>query len=422
MIGSPASLFFLQVACILTASRAVGWVAARAGQPRVMAEMITGFLLGPSFFGWVAPDLSATLFPDASLPTLSLVSQIGLVLYMFCVGLEFRTDLVLQSGRRAVALSLSGIIGPLLLGVALAQVLRAYGGLYTDRVGPVHAALFTGTALSITAFPVLARIIGERGIAGTFIGSLALSAGAIDDALAWMLLAVVLGTLSGEAAPAVIAIGGGVCYAALVIWGVPKLNRLLPSTPMREGSPENGLPVALGMLMLGAYFTERIGMHAVFGAFLLGVSFRRSQFALELRKLVEPVAGTLFVPLFFAYAGLHTRLGLLTSAPLWGIAALIFITACVGKGLCCSLGAYWSGASAREALALATLMNTRGMVELILIDIGRAQGLITPTLYTMLVLMALGTTLMTGPLFGMIWQRSSSLTVDRDIVPAQGSR
>jgi len=307
------------------------------------------------------------------------------------------------------------------VGVALAQVLRAYGGLYTERLGAVPAALFTGITLSITAFPMLARIIGERGIAGTSIGSLALSAGAINDALAWMLLAVVLGTLSGEVAPAVIAIGGGVAFAALVLWGVPRLIRLLPSTA-RDGITEGELAIVLGMLMLSAYFTERIGMHAVFGAFIFGVSFRRSAFAIDLRKLVEPVASTLFVPLFFASAGLHTQLGLLTGLSLWGVTVLIFIAACVGKGVCCSLGAYWTGASPREALALATLMNTRGMVELILIDIGRAQGLITPTLYTMLVLMAIGTTLMTGPLFGVIWQGASSLHVDADAVPAQGTR
>ena len=407
------ALFFLQVACILAACRAVGWIAVRVGQPRVVAEMVTGFLLGPSFLGWIAPAVSKTLFPAESLPALALVSQIGLVLYMFCVGLEFRSDLVMQSGRRAAALSIAGIAGPFALGGLLMFFLHSTGGLFSSQVTPIQSWLFIGTALSITAFPVLARIIGEHGISGTTIGSLALSAGAIDDVVAWMMLAVVLGTVSGHAAPAVLAVGGGIGYAVLVLLAVPRLlNRLSPSGVAREKVLTTELATVLGLLMLGAWFTETIGIHAVFGAFLLGVSFRRGALALELRRLIEPLAGSLFVPLFFVYAGLHTELRLLNSVWLWVVAALVFVTACCGKGLACSLTAYWAGSSKREALALATLMNARGMVELILIDIGLTRGLITPTLYTILVLMAIGTTLMTGPLFGFVWQRSKEYAVE----------
>jgi len=421
---TAAALFFLQVACILAACRVVGWVASRVGQPRVVAEMVTGFLLGPSFLGWAAPPVYRALFPPASLPLISLVSQIGLVFYMFCVGLEFRSDLVVRSGRRAAAVSIAGIVGPFALGWLLALVLRANGGLLTGQVTAVQASLFIGTALSITAFPVLARIIGERGIAGTSIGSLALSAGAIDDAFAWMILAVVLGTLTGRASPAIVAVVGAAGYALVMLWAVPPL---LQRVLARDSGPDAGVSPAtiatvVGVLMLGAWFTETIGLHAVFGAFLFGVSFRRGPLALELRRLIEPLVGSIFVPLFFVYAGLHTELRLLDSPWLWAIAVLIFVIACCGKGLACSLGAYWAGASARESLALATLMNARGMVELILIDIGLTRGLITPTLYTMLVLMAIGTTLMTGPLFGLVWQRSEEYAVDAERLTAAGLR
>lgn len=409
MIGhSPIALLFVQIAVILATCRAVGFVAARVGQPRVMAEMIAGFMLGPSLFGAMAPEWAGTFFPVTSLPTLATISQIGLVLYMFCVGLEFRSDLVLSSGRRALSLSVAGIAGPLLLGAWLALgVLRPAGGLFADDVTSVQAALFMGTALSITAFPMLARIIGECGIAGTAIGTLALTAGAIDDALAWMLLAIVLGLVRGSPALAAVAVAGGAGYAAFTLWGGPRLGRWLSRRDTSGERTPIALTSVLCLLMLGAFFTERVGMHAVFGAFVFGVSFRRSALAGEIREIVEPLATTLFVPIFFAYAGLQTQLGLLDSAQMWLIALAIFVTACVGKSASCGLGAYSAGATVRESLALGVLMNTRGMVELILIDIGRSQGLITPALYTMLVLMAIGTTLMTGPLFNFIWRRSA---------------
>ncbi len=201
-------------------------------------------------------------------------------------------------------------------------MLRANGGLLTGQVTAVQASLFIGTALSITAFPVLARIIGERGIAGTSIGSLALSAGAIDDAFAWMILAVVLGTLTGRASPAIVAVVGAAGYALVMLSAVPPL---LQRVLARDSGPDAGVSPAtiatvVGVLMLGAWFTETIGLHAVFGAFLFGVSFRRGALALELRRLIEPLVGSIFVPLFFVYAGLHTELRLLDSPWLWAIA------------------------------------------------------------------------------------------------------
>ncbi len=405
---APA-LLFIELACILVACRAVGWLAARVGQPRVIAEMVTGFLLGPSFFGWLSPSLSGLLFPAASLPTLSLLSQLGLVLYMFTVGMEFRTDLVTRAGHRAIGLSFAGIAGPMVLGVFLTLVMVDLGGFFTAQVSTVQAALFLGTALSITAFPVLARILSERGVLGTALGSLALSAGAMDDAVAWMLLAGVLGSLTGHVSPAVMAVGGGLGYAVVVLGLLrPLWRRFAAAAAERERVAATLLTSVLSCLMLGAWFTEVIGIHPAFGAFVLGVAMPRGVLTRDLRRQIEPVAATLLVPLFFAYAGLHTQLGLLSSSALWGVAILTLTVAIVGKALPCYMGAVLTGATRREALAVATLMNARGMVELILIDIGLSRGVITPTLYTIMVIVALVTTLMTGPIFRRIWVESAA--------------
>jgi Kef-type K+ transport system membrane component KefB len=416
-----AGLLFLQLTCVLAACRLVGWLAARVHQPRVVAEMLTGFLLGPSVVGWLAPGVHSALFPDASLPVLEMVSQIGLVLYMFCVGLEFRVDLVAHAGRRAIGLSMAGILGPLLLGFALGAFMLRQGGLFVAGITPAQASLFLGTALSITAFPVLARILSEHRILGTSVGTLTLSAGAIGDVIAWMLLAAVLGTISGHAWPAILAVTGGLAYAAVVIVLMqPVWRRLTALAEVHDRVSSALLSGVLGCLMLGAWTTETLGIHSVFGAFMFGASLPRGVLTRELRRMIEPVTSTLLVPLFFVYAGLHTELRLVSSLGLWALTALVFLVACLGKTIPCWLGARLTGASSREALAMATLMNARGMVELILINIGLARGIITPTLYTMLVLMAIGTTLMTGPLFGLVWHDQPSLADERHGVRAAG--
>jgi Kef-type K+ transport system membrane component KefB len=262
-----------------------------------------------------------------------------------------------------------------------------------------------GAAMAITAFPVLARIISERGISGTAVGSLALAAGAIGDAVAWILLAFVLVGANGDPMVVLVAFGGTAAYVVLVVVGARPLTARLAARVDREGAI--GPPVLAAMLVmlaLGAWFTDRAGVHSVFGAFLLGVAVPRGRLADGLRGMIEPLTTALLVPLFFVYSGLNTELGLLNSGTLWAIAFAILLTACVGKGLSCWAAARLSGATSREALALATLMNARGMVELILLNIGLERGLITPTLFTMMVLMALATTVMTGPIFSRVWR------------------
>ncbi len=408
-----AALFFLQLTCMLVVCRGLGWFTSKVRQPQVVAEMVAGFLLGPSVFGWVAPALQTRLFPAATLHVLYVTSQIGLVLYMFCTGLEFRRDLLARYGRRALSVSAAGIAVPFALGAALGLYMLRSGAFFTGRVLPVHAMLFLGAAMSITAFPVLARIIAERGIAGTSVGSIALAAGAIDDAAAWIILAIVLSSFAGSANLALTAAGGTIVYAVFVFVGLPPLfARLAAAAQRHERVTPPVLVVVLALVAFGAWFTDQVGIYAVFGAFLLGVSVPRGVLSRDLHRLIEPLTTALFVPLFFVYSGLNTQLTLVNSPGLWMMTALVFMTACVGKGLACWAAARLTGAKSRDALAVATLMNARGMVELILINIGFQRGLITPTMFTILVLMAIGTTLMTGPLFSVVWDREREPAVD----------
>lgn len=407
------ALIFLQIATILTICRLVGWLAARVGQPQVVAEMVAGFLMGPSLFGMLAPHLQAALFPAPSLRVLFVVSQIGLVLYMFCVGLEFRPDLMLKHARRAAAVSIAGIVVPFALGGALALWLLPMGGFFTDQVRPFHAVLFVGAAMSITAFPMLARIIQERGIAGTSLGTLALSAGAMNDAAAWIILAIVIGSFGGSATLAILAAGGGLLYVAFVYLVVRPLLGPLHSAVAGEGKlPSWVLATVLGILAIAAWVTDTVGVHAVFGAFILGAAVPRGSMSRELQRAIAPVTTTLLVPLFFVYSGLNSRVGLLNSGWLWLVTLLVFVAACAGKGFACWAAARVTGASTRESLAIATLMNARGMMELILLNIGLQRGLISPRLFTILVMMAIGTTLMTGPLFSLVYRREPAVSPD----------
>jgi Kef-type K+ transport system membrane component KefB len=403
-----AALLLVQLICILAVCRGLGWFFSRVRQPLVVAEMVAGFLLGPSFFGWLLPQIQGRLFPPASLHALFVLSQLGLVLYMFCVGLEFHVDLVARYRRRAIGVSAAGIAVPFALGAMLAIVMVRSGGFFADQVRPFHAVLFLGAAMSITAFPMLARIISERGIAGTTIGSLALAAGALDDAAAWIILAIVLSSFTGNATLALAAAGGALLYVVLVFFGVrPFLRRLAAAAERDDAVSAGSFTTMLCLLACGAWLTDLAGIHSVFGAFVLGVSVPRGVLSRELRRSIEPLTMALLVPLFFVYSGLNTRLMLIDSWALWTMTAVVFLTACAGKGLACWAAARLSGARSRDALAIATLMNARGMVELILVNLGLQRGLITPTLFAILVLMAIGTTVMTGPLFSLIWERGA---------------
>ena len=395
---------FLQLAVILAACRLVGWLVRPFGQPQVVAEMITGVLLGPSLFGLVAPAAQAALFPKASLPIIYSLAQLGLALYMFLVGLEFDLELIRKRVRSAVAVSWAGIATPFLLGALLAHLLAPRFPLFAPELESWEAMLFMGAAMSITAFPMLARIIYERGLSGTSLGTLALAAGSSDDAAAWCILAIVLSTFSGKVAIAVLAIGGGALYALFMFTvGRRLLARLYARLERSDRGRALILPVTLILLSLAAWLTDAIGIYAVFGAFVLGAAMPRGVLQKRLEGELAPLTTTYLLPMFFINSGLNTRIGLLDSAALWGVALLVLAAATLGKGVACATAARFTGEPWREAVAIGALMNARGLMELIILNIGLEKGVITPTLFTVMVLMAVATTLGAVPAFNRVF-------------------
>lgn len=400
---------FLQLAVIAAAGRLCARAGRRLLQPPVVCEMVAGVLLGLSLLGWLAPGLSAWVFPRESMPFLFAVSQIGLALYMFCVGLEFRPELLASGWRGSAAVSLAGIAAPLALGAAVGGWTHGRAGFFAPSVERWQAMLFGGAAMCITAFPMLARIIVERGLAGTRVGALSLAAGACDDVAAWGMLAVLLAVFGSDARIAALAIGGGALFALGVYALVRPLARALVARAGAAASGPEGLAAGLFGLMLAAWITDTIRLYAVFGAFLFGLAMPRGGYAERLRERVEPVTTVLLLPVFFAYSGLNTRLGLLDTPALWGVAALVLAASTLGKGLACGGVARLSGYTAAEATAVGTLMNARGLMELILLNIGLERGIITPVTFTIYVLMAVATTLAASPVFELVRPRLSGV-------------
>lgn len=402
--------FFFQIAVILVACRIVGSIAKRFGQPQVVAEMITGVLLGPSLFGLLAPEWQAAIFPwDKSQATrdtqsyLFPASQLGLALYMFIVGMEFRVDIVRENLKSSIAVSLAGMVLPFVLGAGLAWCFYYYTDLFPDQTSLMEAMLFLGASMCITAFPMLARIIHFKGLAGTKMGTVAIGAGAIDDAMAWCLLAVVLASFDQNWTIAIQNIGGAAVYGVVALAIIRPLLSSFQSLMLSEGRlTEAGLVIGLALMALGAWFTDMIGLHAVFGAFVMGAAMPRGAVNRDLIERIQPLAVALLLPLFFTYSGLNTKIGLLNSVELWGYCFAVLIAAVIGKGVGCWLAAWGTGVSNREALGIGTLMNSRGLMELIIINIGLQRGVISEGLFAMLVIMAVITTLMASPLFEIL--------------------
>jgi Kef-type K+ transport system membrane component KefB len=406
-------LVFLQIAIILGACRLVGRLVRPLGQPQVVAEMITGVLLGPSLFGLLLPDLQARLFPKPTLTVIYSLAQIGLALYMFLVGLEFDLGLIRSRVKSAMSVSWAGILTPFLLGCGAAWLLRDRFPLFAPHVKNWEAMLFMGAAMSITAFPMLARIIYERGLAGTSLGTLALAAGSLDDAAAWCVLAVVLASFTGNLWIAVFAIGGGLLYAALTLSvGRVWLERLFVPREADDKRRGTVIPFTLMLVTACAWLTDSMGIYAVFGAFILGVAMPRGAVTRHLEEAMTPLTTGLLLPMFFINSGLNTRIGLLDSASLWGVALLVLLVACLGKGIACGLAARLNGEPARESFAIGALMNSRGLMELIILNIGLERGVITPTLFTVMVLMAIVTTLMAMPAFNLAYGRASGAEIE----------
>ena len=392
--------FFLQLAVVLIACRAICWAAVRIGQPPVVGEMIAGVVLGPSIFGYFFPAAQAQFFPAESRPIIFAGAQIGLALYMFTVGLDFRVDLVRSRLKSVAAISASGILAPFALGCGIGWFLLRQDGYFEPHVTAIQAIPFLGASMAITAFPMLARIIFERGLSGTAVGALALAAGAIDDAAAWGVLALVLASFANDPQIAIRAIGGGIGFVVLLFTVGRYPLRWIDRLAARGESGERvALCWTLVALLLCAWFTDTIRLYAVFGAFFLGVAMPRGAFAARLQQVIEPLTTSLLLPLFFIYSGLNTRFDLVNDAGLWLVTLAVLAAAVLGKAGACYLAARACGETHRNALGLGSLMNSRGLMELIIINIGLERGMITPTLFSILVFMAIVTTLMSTPMF-----------------------
>ncbi|MGA2544793.1 MAG: cation:proton antiporter [Verrucomicrobiota bacterium] len=399
-LRQPLSRLLVQLILIVLLARVFGALAWRAGQPSVIGEMVAGLVLGPSVLGGLWPAFFQFVFPADSLGALSIMSQVGVILFMFLVGMELDLPQARRHANTALMVSHVSIIFPCFLGVVVALFL--FRSFAPPGVSFLPFGLFLGIAMSITAFPVLARILQDRGLTRTPLGSMALTCAAIGDVTAWCVLAFVVAVVkAGGLDTLVVTLVLALAFLAAMSFLVkPWLNHFLSARPQMAAAPGRGVVVAMLMLVFSAaLFTEVIGIHALFGAFLAGVVMpARPEFRAQLRGKLENFSSALLLPLFFAFTGLRTQLGLLHGWEGWTLCAGIIVAATLGKMGGSMLAARWTGLGWHDAFALGALMNTRGLVELIVLNLGLDLGILSPPVFTMLVVMALVTTAMTGPL------------------------
>jgi K+:H+ antiporter len=398
------SVITLDIVVILAVSRLLGAALGMVGQPQVIGEVIGGILLGPSLLGWAAPGLSAMLFPPAVLPFLKVLSEYGIVFFMFLVGLELDPALMRGRGRAAVVTSHASILTPFALGIGLAAWLFAQHA--PPGVRFLSFALFMGASMSITAFPVLARILIERDLLKTKVGAVTIVCAAVDDVTAWCLLAfvvAVVGTANLAAAARTLLFVAA--YLAVMLLVVrPLLGRLSAMVDRSGRLSQNLVAIVFILVLASAFTTDTIGIHAIFGGFMLGaVMPKEALFTRELVDKLEDFAVVLLLPIYFAYTGLHTQIGLLDTPALWTQCALVVGVATLGKFGGSAVAARVTGLGWREACALGVLMNTRGLMELIILNIGYDLGVISPALFAMMVLMAILTTVATTPVLAAIY-------------------
>jgi len=395
----------LQIGIILIVARAVGWLFRRIHQPQVIGEMVAGILLGPSLLGWAWPQASATLFPLESLGFLNALSQVGLLLFMFQVGVKLDPHILLSKKRAAIITSQVSIAIPFLLGVLVAFYF--YPRLSDTRVAFTHFALFLGIAMSITAFPVLARILTERNLMQSKVGAMAIACAAVDDVTAWCILAgiVLLVRAAGSpASPWLMLLSLAVYLVFMLLVARRALRKLEAIFRARSEITQDLLALILLLVLLSSWITEEIGIHAIFGAFLIGALMPKDpRFGKAIAEKLEDVTVVLFLPLFFAFTGLRTSIGLLNSGEMWFYCGIVILIATAGKFGGATLSARATGMSWREAGALGIMMNTRGLMELAVLNIGLDIGVISPALFTIMVIMALVTTLITSPLLEWIY-------------------
>jgi Kef-type K+ transport system membrane component KefB len=402
-LGHPLAILLAQIITIIIVARFFGWICSKIGQPTVIGEIIAGIVLGPSLVGMYFPEFSKALFPTQSLGNLQFLSQIGLILFMFMVGMELDLKALKNRAHAAVVISHASIILPFALGMGLAYFI--YQTFAPEGAQFLSFGLFIGIAMSITAFPVLARIVQERGIHKTRLGAIVITCAAVDDITAWCLLAAVIAIVkagSFVSALYTIAIAIGYVFVMIKIVG-PFLNRVGELYPSRENMSKQVVAIFFLTLILSAYATEVIGIHALFGAFMAGTIMpENTKFRNILTEKVEDVALVLLLPLFFVFTGLRTEIGLINDPYLWKITGLIILVAIVGKFVGSALAAKFVGQNWHDSLTIGALMNTRGLVELVVLNIGYDLGILSPQVFSMMVIMALVTTFMTAPVLDLI--------------------
>ena len=402
-LAHPLALLLAQIITIIIVARLLGWLCKKIGQPTVIGEIAAGILLGPSFIGMYFPEFSKALFPVQSLGNLQFLSQIGLILFMFMVGMELELKTLKNKAVDAFIISQTSIIVPFALGMGLAYFI--YLSFAPQGVQFLSFGLFIGIAMSITAFPVLARIVHERGIHKTRLGAIVITCAAVDDITAWSLLAAVIAiTKAGSFESSIYIILMAIGYVLFMFYVVrPFLNRVGDLHPSRENLSKPFVAIFFLTLILSAYSTEVIWIHALFGAFLAGTIMPDNmKFRNILVEKIEDVALVLLLPLFFVFTGLRTEIGLLNDPFLWKITGLIILVAVTGKFMGSALAARFVGQSWNDSLSIGALMNTRGLMELVVLNIGYDLGVLNPQIFAMMVIMALVTTFMTGPALDLI--------------------
>lgn len=399
----PLAILLAQIITIILVARFFGWVFKKIGQPSVIGEIIAGIVLGPSLLGMYFPEISAALFPVESLGNLKFLSQIGLILFMFVIGMELDLKVLKNKANEAVVISHASIVIPFTLGIGLAYFV--YNRFAPEGVKFLSFSLFMGIAMSITAFPVLARIVQERGIHKTKLGAIVITCAAADDITAWCILAVVIAIVkAGTFVSSLYIISLALIYVLLMIFIVkPFLKRIGDLYGTKDSIIKPVVAIFFLVLILSSYATEVIGIHALFGAFMTGAIMPDvPKFRTIFIEKVEDVALILLLPLFFVFTGLKTEIGLINDPYLWKVTGFIILVAVVGKFLGSTLAAKFVGQSWRDSLTIGALMNTRGLMELIVLNIGLELKVLTPEVFTMMVIMALVTTFMTGPALDLI--------------------
>src|ERR1035437_6667433 len=418
--GHPFAILLAQIITILIAARFFSFLCKKIGQPTVVGEIIAGIVLGPSVIGMYFPSFFKALFPVASLGNLQVLSQIGLILFMFIIGMELDLKVLRNKAHDAVIISHASIIIPFALGMGLAYFI--YSSFAPVGIKFSSFGLFLGIAMSITAFPVLARIIQERGIHKTRLGTIVIACAAADDITAWCLLAVVIAIVkAGSFVSSLYTILLAVSYVLLMIKIVrPFLKKVGDLHTSRENLRKPIVAVFFLTLIISAYLTEVIGIHALFGAFMAGTIMPdNSKFRNIFIEKVEDIALILLLPLFFVYTGLRTQIGLINDPYLWKITGLIILVAITGKFIGSALAAKFVGQKWKDSLTIGVLMNTRGLVELVVLNIGYDLGVLNPEIFTMMVIMALVTTFMTTPVLSLINYIFPEIDVEKEYILQQ---